>query len=372
MSNDLSVSALTKHFGDFTAVDEISFDVPEGSFFSILGPSGCGKTTLLRMIAGFDKPTSGRIEIRGRDMADVPPNRRPINLVFQHLALFPMMDVQENIAFGLKRRGVSAGDIQKKVASILERVGLPGYAAKQIHQLSGGQRQRVAIARCLVLEPSVLLLDEPLGALDLKLREQMKVELKKLQGEVGTTFVYITHDQSEALVMSDQVAVMNHGKFEQVGTPQELYRNPATPFVAEFVGDTNAWQGCAVQTATDSMRITTDEGFVFNVRGTDLPSLDSGKGKERAVTLFLRPEAITIAPSSSPIPNAKDGLNMFGVTVKNILFDGANSRLLTATPQGRELLVALPQNREFDHIRPGDVIDLGWHPESATVFCVEG
>jgi len=359
MSNDLSVRNMVKRFGDFTAVDDVSFEVPTGSFFSILGPSGCGKTTLLRMIAGFEGPTSGAIEIRGKDMLGVPPNLRPVNLVFQHLALFPMMDVAGNVAFGLKRRGFKGTDITRKTEAILERVGLPGFGSKQINQLSGGQKQRVAIARCLVLEPSVLLLDEPLGALDLKLREQMKVELKKLQAKVGTTFIYITHDQSEALVMSDHVAVMNNGRFEQVGTPQELYGKPKTPFVAQFVGDTNKWSGEVTQTTDDRVMVTTDEGYAFRIEKHG----ECQKGGR--VNLFLRPEAMRIEPRDT------DGLNIFGVTVKSILFDGANSRLLTMTKEDHELIVTLPQNRKFDHIKPGDEISVGWHPESGIYFEAE-
>lgn len=356
MQNDLSVRNLVKRFGDFTAVDDVTFDVPKGSFFSILGPSGCGKTTLLRMIAGFEGPTSGAFEIREKDMLGVPPNQRPVNLVFQHLALFPMMNVAENIAFGLKRRGTAAPEIKKKIETILERVGLPGYGDKQIKQLSGGQKQRVAIARCLVLEPSVLLLDEPLGALDLKLREQMKVELKKLQAKVGTTFIYITHDQSEALVMSDRVAVMNNGRFEQVGTPQELYGKPDTPFVAQFVGDNNKWSGSVTQSFSDEVLITTDEGYSFRTK-SHAPCADGCR-----VDLFLRPEAMRIEPRD------REGLNVFDVTVKSILFDGANSRLLTVTKEEHELIVTLPQNRKFDHIKPGDGIAVGWHPESGICF----
>ncbi len=360
MSNDLSIRNMVKQFGDFTAVDNVTFDVPEGSFFSILGPSGCGKTTLLRMIAGFESPTSGSIEIRGADMLNVPPNQRPVNLVFQHLALFPMMDVAGNIAFGLKRRGVDASEIKKKIEAILERVGLPGFGSKQINQLSGGQKQRVAIARCLVLEPSVLLLDEPLGALDLKLREQMKVELKKLQAKVGTTFIYITHDQSEALVMSDRVAVMNNGRFEQVGTPQELYGKPKTPFVAQFVGDNNKWSGKVTQSTAGEVLIATDEGYSFRTK-SHAPCPDGCR-----VNLFLRPEAMRIEPRQT------DGLNVFGVTVKSILFDGANSRLLTVTKEDHELIVTLPQNRKFDYIEPGNEISVGWHPESGICFEAEG
>jgi spermidine/putrescine transport system ATP-binding protein len=360
MTNDLSVRNMVKRFGDFTAVDNVTFDVPKGSFFSILGPSGCGKTTLLRMIAGFEGPTSGEIDIRGKNMLDVPPNLRPVNLVFQHLALFPMMNVAENVAFGLKRRGVGGAEVKQKTEAILERVGLPGFGEKQINQLSGGQKQRVAIARCLVLEPSVLLLDEPLGALDLKLREQMKVELKKLQAKVGTTFIYITHDQSEALVMSDRVAVMNNGQFEQVGTPQELYGKPKTPFVAQFVGDNNKWSGVITQAIGDEVMVTTDEGYVFRTK----PHAPCPEGCR--VNLFLRPEAMRIEPRNT------EGLNVFKVTVKSILFDGANSRLLTVTKEDHELIVTLPQNRKFDYIQPGDKISVGWHPDSGICFEAEG
>lgn len=359
MDNDLSVVNLVKKFGDFTAVDDVSFSVEQGSFFSILGPSGCGKTTLLRMVAGFEAPTSGTIEIRGKDMAGVAPNQRPVNLVFQHLALFPMMNVAENIAFGLKRRKVDSATIKKQTDEILERVGLPGYAKSQIDQLSGGQKQRVAIARCLVLEPSVLLLDEPLGALDLKLREQMKVELKTLQAKVGTTFVYITHDQSEALVMSDRIAVMNKGRYEQIGSPQDLYHQPETPFVAQFVGDNNCWSGTIEELRGDTVVIKTDDGFLFRSEAQEAIAIG-----QRA-DLFLRPEAIRIEPET------KDELNIFEVTVKAILFDGANSRLLTVTPQEHEFLVALPQNRYFDHIEPGQTIAVGWHPQAGVCFRAE-
>lgn len=355
---DLSVQGVVRRFGPFTAVDDVSFAVEQGRFFSILGPSGCGKTTLLRMIAGFDAPDAGTIAIRGRDMAGVAPNRRPVNLVFQHLALFPMMTVAENIAFGLQRRRERAAEIRRKVESVLERVGLPGYGSKKPDQLSGGQRQRVAIARCLVLEPAVLLLDEPLGALDLKLREQMKVELKTLQAQVGTTFVYITHDQSEALVMSDSVAVMHNGRFEQVDTPRNLYRKPATPFVARFVGDSNAWHGKVDYTQGDEAVVTTTDGYTCRVLLMEPP----GDGGE--VEVFLRPEAMLIEPDSSLAQ-----LNRFVVDVVAILFDGANSRLFTrSVASGQEIMVALPQNRQYDHIAQGDRITVGWEPRSGLCF----
>ena len=243
---DLEVRGVVKRFDAHLAVDQLSFNVQRGSFFSILGPSGCGKTTLLRMIAGFIQPDGGEIAIGGRSMAQVPPNKRPVNMVFQHLALFPMMSVGENVAFGLARRGVGRAERLRRAEAMLERVGLAGAADKRTEELSGGQRQRVAIARSMVLEPTLLLLDEPLGALDLKLREHMKLELKQLQSAFGTTFVYITHDQSEALVLSDHVGVMNHGRFEQLGTPQELYYSPASAFVAGFVGASNRLPGKAL------------------------------------------------------------------------------------------------------------------------------
>jgi spermidine/putrescine transport system ATP-binding protein len=360
MAIDLAVQHVIKRFDAFTAVDDVTFEVQEGRFFSILGPSGCGKTTLLRMIAGFTEPTRGAIAIRGRDMAGIPPNRRPVNLIFQHLALFPMMTVAENIAFGLKRRREARVGIRKKVAAILDRVGLPDFGGKKIDQLSGGQKQRVAIARSLVLEPAVLLLDEPLGALDLKLREQMKVELKKLQAQVGTTFVYITHDQSEALVMSDHVAVMNAGRFEQVDSPQNLYNRPATPFVARFVGENNAWSGRVVSCSGGQADIRTEEGNHFRSR------VAQAFEKSAPVNLFLRPEAIVIEPDPS-----LERFNRFRVKVRSILFDGANSRLLAHPVNAeRELLIALPQNRQYDYIRAGDELEVGWDEKSG--ICFEG
>jgi spermidine/putrescine transport system ATP-binding protein len=360
MTEDLSVESVTKTFGDFTAVSDVSFTVEKGRFFSILGPSGCGKTTLLRMIAGFIEPTGGRILIRGSDMAGRPPNRRPVNLIFQHLALFPMMDVAGNIAFGLQRRKEKKADIEKKVTEILERVGLPGFGSKKIDQLSGGQKQRVAIARCLVLDPAVLLLDEPLGALDLKLREQMKVELKKLQAQVGTTFIYITHDQSEALVMSDHVAVMNNGRFEQVDTPRNLYAHPKTPFVARFVGDNNAWKGTVAGRQDDLYTIETGGGQTFTAGAA--ADLTTGA----TVAFFIRPEAIVIDPAAG-----LDEFNRLTVTIKSILFDGANSRLLATPVDGdAELMIALPQNRQYDHLNTGDRVDIGWNARAASCFQV--
>ncbi|MFV0435983.1 MAG: ABC transporter ATP-binding protein [Desulfopila sp.] len=344
MAAVLEIQDLRKDFGSFTAVSTMSFEVEEGSFFSILGPSGCGKTTLLRMIAGFLAPTAGRLLIRGRDMTAVPPNRRPVNLVFQNLALFPMMNVHDNIAFGLKRQKVAAAERERRVAAMLERVHLTGFGAKAIDQLSGGQKQRVAIARALVLEPSLLLLDEPLGALDLKLREQMKIELKKLQSEVGTTFLYITHDQSEALVMSDKVAVMNRGRFEQIDSPRNLYSNPATRFVAGFVGETNVFP---VQMVAESPLV------VQTPFGQQFAALAAEKLAGVDLDLCIRPESIVLDPPE----NANSG-NRLRLKVRNILFDGSNTKICAGIGESdQEITVALPQNQQFAHIGPGDVIE---------------
>ena len=267
-------------------------------------------------------------------------------------------NIGANVAFGLQRRGEPKSAIRDKVSAILERVDLAGFENKRTDQLSGGQKQRVAIARCLVLEPAVLLLDEPLGALDLKLREQMKVELKKLQAKVGTTFVYITHDQSEALVMSDHVAVMNHGRFEQIDTPQNLYSRPHTPFVAQFVGDNNAWSGTVRNQEGTTAEIETDDGFRFHTELHQPLPLGS------AVDLFLRPESMLIQPDPS-IPD----LNRFEVVVRSTLFDGANSRLLVHPLNAEtELLIALPQTRQYDYIRKDDKIEIGWARASGICF----
>src|SRR4249920_2115619 len=246
-SPEIRLSALTKRFQDVVAVDAISLTIESGEFFSLLGPSGCGKTTTLRMIGGFEQPTSGTIELRGHDVTGDPPDKRPVNMVFQNYALFPHLDVGENIAFGLKRKHVVKDEITRRTGEVLELVHLAGYERRKPNQLSGGQQQRVALARALVNRPHVLLLDEPLGALDLKLRQAMQIELKEIQQQVGLTFIYVTHDQEEALTMSDRLAVFSRGKVEQVGTPAEVYERPATGFVAGFVGTSNVLDGEAAK-----------------------------------------------------------------------------------------------------------------------------
>ncbi len=357
---DLLADAVTKRFADHIAVDTLSFSVERGSFFSILGPSGCGKTTLLRMIAGFIAPDSGDIAIGGRSMRDVAPNRRPVNMVFQQLALFPMMSVGENVAFGLARRGVARAERMRRSHAMLERVGLGGASAKRVDELSGGQRQRVAIARSLVLEPTLLLLDEPLGALDLKLREHMKIELKQLQAAFGTTFVYITHDQSEALVLSDHVGVMSHGRFEQLGTPQDLYYRPQTPFVAGFVGANNRIVGRASARNGASVEITTQDGWIIHARGYGEIAVGD------AVEGFVRPEVATLGRQPRELPG---GQPPHSGRVQSLLFDGANSAvLLQESRTRREFRIALPQTGQFSDLKPQEAVFYSFDPERAVCF----
>ena len=361
---DLECAGVTKRFGDFAAVDNVSFDIPAGSFFSILGPSGCGKTTLLRMIAGFEDPDAGDIRIKGRSVVAVPPNRRNVKMVFQHLALFPMMNVAGNIAYGLRCRGAGRGEIARRVADALERVGLPGAGEKEIGQLSGGQKQRVAIARCMVLDPDVLLLDEPLGALDLKLREKMKVELKLLQHKFGATFVYITHDQSEALVMSDLVAVMNRGRFEQVGPPRELYHRPRTAFVAGFVGDNNRLRGRAIAVDGEFADIAAGGGAIIKA-----VAVGSAPMVGREAEIFVRPESIAVVrPEKFPEKRESEAANQLAAQVDGVLFNGANSRALIRTADGRLMEAALPQTGEFADLQRGERVRLEWSREQCKCF----
>ncbi len=358
---DLQVERVTKRYGSFIAVDDLSLDVARGSFFSILGPSGCGTTTLLRMIAGFMSPDAGDIRIGGNSMRFVPPNQRPVNMVFQHLALFPMMTVGENVGYGLARRGLPKAETARRVGDMLERVSMAGAQNKRIDQLSGGQKQRVAIARSLVLEPTLLLLDEPLGALDLKLREHMKIELKQLQADFGTTFVYITHDQSEALVLSNHVAVMNAGRFEQVGTPQSLYYAPQTPFVAGFVGATNAISGRTQQVNGTEVTLTSSAGL--SLRAKAMGQLRAGD----AVQAFVRPEAVRLARDELGLGSA--GQPSYQGQVESLLFDGANSAVLVRETASRtEFRIALPQTGQLADLALGESVYFSFDPERALAF----
>ena len=362
--NDLQCISVKKHFGSVRAVDDVSLDIPKGSFFSILGPSGCGKTTLMRMIAGFDSPDSGDIRIKGNSVIGTPPNKRNVKMVFQHLALFPMMNVYENIAYGLRCNGVAKNEIKTKVHDVLERISLPDVANREITQLSGGQKQRIAIARCMVLDPDVLLLDEPLGALDLKLREAMKIELKLLQHQFDTTFVYITHDQSEALIMSDNVAIMNEGKFVQTGTPQELYHDPSAAFVAGFVGDNNRWSGRVVKLSGAKVEVETEAGLKItgSVRGEDIPKTGDN------VSIFVRPEFISAQKKTKKSATSSNNSNSIDGTVDSILFNGANSRVLVRDNAGELIEADVVLTGGTDDLKPKQPVQLVWSSSQTMCF----
>lgn len=368
MKYALECAALVKRFGDFTAVDGVSLQIPRGSFFSILGPSGCGKTTLLRMFAGFETPDTGDIFINGESVLAAPPNKRNVKMVFQHLALFPMMNVIGNVVYGLRANGVDRKEAARLAQEALARVGLPDSANKEIEQLSGGQKQRVAIARCMALKPEALLLDEPLGALDLKLREQMKIELKTLQRQFDTTFIYITHDQSEALVMSDQIAVMNRGQFEQIGSPRELYHTPKTAFVAAFVGDNNRWRGVVTDDAGELLTVKTESGMrVKCVNATKTPP------PHALLDVFIRPEAIAVADDAHPPEGGNssdiaDAVNAQSGAVEDVLFNGANSRILVRADDGGIIEAALPQTGPFAKLQREQRITLRWRAADCVWF----
>ncbi len=368
MDYDLECVGVSKNFGDLTAVDNVSFEIPSGSFFSILGPSGCGKTTLMRMIAGFEQPAGGDIRIKGQSVLNRPPNKRNVKMVFQHLALFPMMNVEENIAYGLRCNGVGKEEIKRAVAHVLERVSLPDVGTKEIHQLSGGQKQRIAIARCMVLDPDVLLLDEPLGALDLKLRESMKIELKLLQHQFDTTFVYITHDQSEALVMSDHVAVMKDGAFEQIGTPQELYHDPATAFVAGFVGDSNRWRGRVVGVQGSGVKVQTETGLTIVGETAGKDAVLDGS----SVEIFVRPEFISVDRTGAGATGSPDGVNSLSGKVDSLLFNGANSRVLVRTDRDELIEAGFQLTGGAEDLRQGETVTISWRNDRSTCFRSEG
>ncbi|WP_026379732.1 ABC transporter ATP-binding protein [Afifella pfennigii] len=300
---------VTKRFGDFTAVDRQSLVIYEREFFALLGPSGCGKTTLLRMLAGFEEPSEGEMLLQGRPLTGVPPHKRPVNMMFQSYALFPHMSVADNIAFGLKQEGMAKADIAQRVAQMLRLVKLEPFAGRKPAQLSGGQQQRVALARALAKRPKVLLLDEPLGALDKKLREETQFELADLQESLGLTFVIVTHDQEEAMTMADRIAVMDHGRIIQVATPAEIYEAPATRYIADFVGDVNIFEGQAERLEEGKLRIATTAGFAVEtvVNGPSLPANGD------TVWFAVRPEKMVIShdrpagASSGPAPNMVEG-----------------------------------------------------------------
>ena len=349
---DLVLRGITKRFGSFLAVDDLDLDVPSGSFFALLGPSGCGKTTTLRMVAGLDEPSSGSIMLGGQDISRLKPYRRPVNTVFQSYALFPHMTIFENVAFGLRRTGVK--DVKSQVGEMLELVELGEYAGRKPAQLSGGQQQRVALARALINRPKVLLLDEPLGALDLKLRRQMQIELKRIQTEVGITFVHVTHDQEEAMTMADTVAVMSHGLIEQMGAPMDLYEHPRTTFVANFLGQSNLVRGSVTGQAAD--------GVSVDVEGSQLRApAAGGQDSVGEVWLGIRPEKVFLATAGS---ETGDGSNLLrGGVVSDVSFIGVSTQYLAKMPWGQELMVFEQNTGARQNFRVGDQVDLHWTPD---------
>jgi spermidine/putrescine transport system ATP-binding protein len=353
---DLRLERVTKRFGDFVAVDDLTLTVPQGSFFALLGPSGCGKTTTLRVIAGLEEPTAGSVHIGDHEITRLRPYKRPVNTVFQSYALFPHLTVSENVAFGLRRRGVK--DFKEKTRDMLALVELQEYADRKPAQLSGGQQQRVALARALVNHPGVLLLDEPLGALDLKLRRQMQIELKRIQTEVGITFVHVTHDQEEAMTMADTVAVMNRGVIEQLGAPADLYENPRTTFVANFLGQSNLVRAQVVERAADAVVVDCHGNRAGVQHGR--AHADSTEG-----WLGVRPEKIFARPrgSSELAGLAETGNVLTGGRISDVSFVGVSTQYLVRMPWDQELMVFEQNTGQRALLKNGDDVDLLWSPE---------
>jgi spermidine/putrescine transport system ATP-binding protein len=350
------LSGVTKRFGDFTAVDAIDLEVRDGEFFSLLGPSGCGKTTTLRMIGGFELPTEGTIELQGEDVTWSPPYRRNVNTVFQNYALFPHLTIFDNIAFGLRRKKVASEEVKRRVLEMLELVELPGYERRKPGQISGGQAQRVALARALVNHPAVLLLDEPLGALDLKLRKQMQVELKRIQQEVGITFVYVTHDQEEAMTMSDRIAVMNAGRYEQLGDPETLYERPTSAYVAGFLGVSNLIRAKAEGVDGDYVACRFSDDTVCRVPSAAVA------GRSR-VLAGVRPEKIRLHARPEDVPA---GFNQMLGRVVDASYLGVSTSYIVESRHGERLTVYEQNVERTSHgslHRPGETVTLSWSPD---------
>jgi spermidine/putrescine transport system ATP-binding protein len=356
---DVRLERVTKQFGDVAAVDDLSIDIEEGEFFSMLGPSGCGKTTTLRMIGGFEEPTFGTVYLGGRDVTDLPPYKRDVNTVFQSYALFPHLDVFENVAFGLRRKKVDKSEIQQRVKDIMKLVDLEGFEKRKPPQMSGGQQQRVALARALVNHPKVLLLDEPLGALDLKLRKQMQLELKRIQQEVGITFIYVTHDQEEAMTMSNRFAVMRHGKIEQIGPPEEVYENPATEFVAGFLGASNLLDGEIKDGDNGLTSILLSTGTVVFA---DTDRLPVGVGPQ--VKVGVRPEKISIEPDEGEAPA---GRNSVSGLLRMSTYIGVSHQYKVEGPGGTTITVYVQNLGAERPPQPGERVRLEWLPEHTFV-----
>ena len=356
-SVDVRLEKVTKRFGDVNAVDDLTLEIDRGEFFSLLGPSGCGKTTTLRMIGGFEDPTSGSVYLAGRDVTELPAYRRDVNTVFQSYALFPHLDVFENVAFGLRRKKVGGRDVEVRVREVLRLVDLPGFEKRRPNQLSGGQQQRVALARALVNEPQVLLLDEPLGSLDLKLRKQMQLELKRIQEEVGITFLYVTHDQDEAMTMSNRIAVMRKGRIEQIGEPADVYEWPQTEFVAEFLGASNLLEGEVKQRDTDVATVLVEGGSEVRVPSARL----DGDGP---VKVGVRPEKVRLEPDEG---HPAAGSNSVTGTLRVTAFVGVSHQYTVDGPGGKTLTV-YAQNVGTQHTpQPGERVRLVWDPDQTFV-----
>ncbi|MFD6886975.1 ABC transporter ATP-binding protein [Streptomyces sp. NPDC059957] len=353
---DVRLAGISKHYGSFTAVHPLDLTIPQGSFFALLGASGCGKTTTLRMIAGLEEPSTGTVSLGDREVTHLPPYKRPVNTVFQSYALFPHLDVSENIAFGLRRRGIKS--VKKQVDDMLELVQLGQFARRKPHQLSGGQQQRVAVARALINHPQVLLLDEPLGALDLKLRRQMQLELKRIQTEVGITFVHVTHDQEEAMTMADTVAVMNGGRVEQLGAPAELYENPKTTFVANFLGTSNLIEAEVLEAGASDV-VVSSAGTKLRVPAARCSTTPRAGGK---LLVGVRPEKISLVHADAE-DTIETGRNKVAGKIVASSFIGVSTQFVIDSPVCPELEVYV-QNIERDaRLTPGADVILHWNPD---------
>jgi spermidine/putrescine transport system ATP-binding protein len=353
MSAGVELDRVTVGFGKFTAVNDVSLDIKSGEFFSFLGPSGCGKTTILRTVSGFLEPSAGTIRIGSEDMAGKGPNQRPTALIFQNLALFPLMTVSENITYGLRVRGLSKTDRTKRADELLDLIALPGQGQKLVSELSGGQKQRVAIARALAVQPKVLLLDEPLSALDLKLRQHMRNELRAIQQQVGITFIYITHDQGEALTMSDRIAVMNDGVIEQVGNGKGVYDRPTSAFVASFVGENNAFAGKVKRAEGGEALVETPFG---NLRGANTNNLKPGDD----AILFIRPELLKLGKDAAD--------NSFSSEVENIAFEGNATHIFLRGPAKKNMVLTLARHTKDDPPAKGATTHISYDPAYAYVL----
>ena len=357
----ISFSNVSKRFGTVTAVNQASFDIYRGEFFSLLGPSGCGKTTLLRIVAGFEAPTEGEILVDGQPMSATPPNRRPVNMVFQNYAIFPHLDVRRNIAFGMRKSGLSKTDLNKRIDEVLELIKLPGYGSRGSEELSGGQRQRVALARALIKQPKVLLLDEPLGALDKKLREQMQIELRQLQQQLGITFLFVTHDQEEALTLSDRIAVMSEGEVMEIASPAELYESPSSRFVADFIGNMNFFEGQVVDSEAGNTTVTS------KLLGTVTASQAEHKfSNGAAVWIAIRPEKL--------VPLFENPVNVAGYIEGRMgpsAYLGDRSHFYVHVDHRDDPVLVALQNleRSLDGLsRPNQPVWLTWSPDALVVL----